>query len=151
KNTNVPLGTVKLDKLTRPMVEKWRDGLVGTGKRVTAQRTLVLLKCILKNAVRLGLVAYNVALDVEIKQKAPPKKIAGRDFPNTKEALMLMQEVEGYLRPIVITLLSTGMRQGELRALTWDNIDFERRMIRVEHSINRFRERGPTKTESGVR
>jgi integrase len=64
---------------------------------------------------------------------------------------MLMQGAVGYLRPMLITLLSTGMRQGELRALTWDDVDFERRIIRVEHSINRFRERGPTKTESGVR
>jgi integrase len=151
KPLKVPLGDVKLGHLTRPIVEQWRLGLVGTGKRVTAVHTLVQLKLILNNAVRLGLVEYNVALPVKIKQKAPSRKVAGRDFPNAKEALMLIQEVEGHLRPIVITLLSTGMRQGELRALAWDHIDFKHRMIRVEHSINRFRERGPTKTESGMR
>jgi integrase len=145
------LGDVKLSNLLPPMVEQWRDDLVATGKGVTAVHTLIQLKLLLRNAKRLGWVSYNAAGDVVIRLKFPPKPLPGQDFPNNKEALMLMKGAEGYLRPILITLLSTGMRQGELRALTWDNIDFERRRIRVEHTIDRFRERGPTKTDSGVR
>jgi integrase len=151
KLLKVPLGKVKLANLTRSMVEQWRLEMVGTGKRVTAVHALVQLKQILNNAMRLGLVEHNVALPVKIKQKAPPRKLAGRDFPNIKEVLLVMQEAEGYLRPILITLLSTGMRQGELRALTWDDVDFDRRIIRIEHTMNRLGESGPTKTESGVR
>jgi hypothetical protein len=112
----VPLGDVKLANLTRPIVEQWRLGLVGTGKRVTAVHTLVQLKRILNSAVRLGLVDYNVALPVKIKQKAPPKKVAGRNFPNSKEALMLMREAKGYLSPILITLLSTDPRLNRVQS-----------------------------------
>ncbi|MCI8431499.1 MAG: tyrosine-type recombinase/integrase, partial [Lachnospiraceae bacterium] len=29
----------------------------------------------------------------------------------------------------------TGMRTGEVCALTWDNIDFEKRIISIEHNV----------------
>lgn len=147
----VRLGDVKLSNLLPPIVEQWRDDLVATGKGVTAVHTLIQLKLLLRNAKRLGWVSYNAAGDVVIRLKPPPKPLPGQDFPNDKEALMLVKGAQGYLRPILITLLSTGMRQGELRALTWDKIDFDRRRIRVERTIDRFREKGPTKTDSGVR
>jgi integrase len=35
------------------------------------------------------------------------------------------------LRPLVITALHTGFRASELRSLTWDDVDFRRRVISV--------------------
>lgn len=40
------------------------------------------------------------------------------------------------LYPLVLLALSTGARRGELLGLRWDAIDFERRVIRLEHTKN---------------
>lgn len=40
------------------------------------------------------------------------------------------------LYPWVLMAISTGMRKGELLALTWKDIDFDRKILRVEQSKN---------------
>ena len=44
------------------------------------------------------------------------------------------QEYEGWL-PIVTVLLGTGMRIGECLGLRWEDLDFENRMISVNHNL----------------
>ncbi len=39
-----------------------------------------------------------------------------------------------HLRPIVVVALNTGMRRGEILRLTWENVDFGKRVITVEQS-----------------
>lgn len=60
--------------------------------------------------------------------------------------------------PLFATLLGTGMRIGECAGLTWKNVDFDLRRIRVDHAATYYR-RGEhvgfaitdVKTEAGVR
>jgi integrase len=40
------------------------------------------------------------------------------------------------LYPVVVLALSTGMRQGEILGLTWADVDFKNRTIRLEHTKN---------------
>ena len=44
-------------------------------------------------------------------------------------------EWRGWL-PLVTVLLGTGMRIGECLGLTWDDVDFENRMISVNHNLS---------------
>ncbi|HEY3042301.1 MAG TPA: tyrosine-type recombinase/integrase [Pyrinomonadaceae bacterium] len=39
-----------------------------------------------------------------------------------------------HIRPIVVVALHTGMRQGEILGLKWENVDFEQRTIYVAHT-----------------
>lgn len=57
-----------------------------------------------------------------------------------------------------LTSCFTGMRTGEVCALTWDDIDFDNRVIKIRHSVyDKPKDKkgrwyiGRTKTESGVR
>jgi integrase len=55
------------------------------------------------------------------------------------------------LRPLLVTAIFTGMRTGELRALTWENVDFERRVIVVRQAADRWGRIVRTKTAAGER
>ncbi len=55
-------------------------------------------------------------------------------------------EIEQFLRanlrdiryPLWVTALNTGMRRGELAALKWDRVSFQRKQIEVTRSVSRF-------------
>jgi len=48
--------------------------------------------------------------------------------------------IQGHrLDPLFLLALSTGLRRGELAALTWDCIDFDKREITVKGSVNRIK------------
>lgn len=52
-----------------------------------------------------------------------------------REQLLTALEGEYIMRPILITLLFTGMRIGELLALQWRHIDFEANQIQIEQAL----------------
>jgi integrase len=41
-----------------------------------------------------------------------------------------------YLYPVVVLALSTGMRQGEIMGLTWDDVDLHRKRITLHETKN---------------
>ncbi len=57
-------------------------------------------------------------------------------FLSHAERRELLRHCHGQLRPIVELALNTGMRRGELLALTWSCIDFEQGQIHVRDSKN---------------
>ncbi|HEX6142240.1 MAG TPA: hypothetical protein VFZ01_05960, partial [Geminicoccaceae bacterium] len=72
------LGHERLSRLTVPRVEEFRDELLRTRSRGLAGKALTLLKMVLKDAQRRGLVAQNAARDVRIRaQKRHEER--GRD------------------------------------------------------------------------
>jgi integrase len=58
-------------------------------------------------------------------------------------------EVEYYKHLILIAIM-TGFRKGEILALKWSDIDFEKKIIKVRHSLSK-EGIGPTKTKSSKR
>lgn len=54
--------------------------------------------------------------------------------------------MNGYYYPHLLCALRTGMRLGEMKALKWDDIDFNKRQIEVKRSCRRGKVTG-TKTD----
>jgi hypothetical protein len=66
----VPLiGSVKLAKLSTPVVQLFRDKLLETRSRATSRKILASLTSIIGEAMRRGLVAQNRAAPVAIDSK----------------------------------------------------------------------------------
>lgn len=92
-------------------------------------------------AVRDGLLRLNPTDGVmtEIKKgnywDAPPRMALTR--PEQQAFMNFLEadgEYEGWV-PIITVLLGTGMRIGECLGLRWDDIDFESRILSVNHNL----------------
>ena len=68
--------------------------------------------------------------------KPPPAPSAEIEILSEADATMVLRQLRGKsLYPIVALALATGMRRGELLALTWKNVDLDGARLRVEHSL----------------
>jgi integrase len=143
----------KLVRLTRPMIEAFRDDLLRRCTRVTAQKVLFTLKSILNEAMRRGLLLQNVAVPVKIKdnKRDRVKLEAGRDFPDKDEVNTIIDRAEPRWRPILVCAIFTGMRASELRGLAWGAVDFNENLIRVRQRADNWGTMGPPKSEHGTR
>ena len=105
----------------------------------------------LKQAVRWGYMARNPAEDVD-----PPKAHAEEVHPLTQdEARRLLETVRGdRLEALYVVALHTGLRQGELLALRWEDLDLEARKLQVRRTVTKDGGKltvGQTKTAKGRR
>lgn len=147
------LGSIKLNQLTRPRIEEYRDWLLGNGRsRDMAKRVLRSLTSIVKEAQRVGYVAQNVALGVTVKR-------SGRDkikvVPPTKAVMKALIDAAGKARPmdkpLMLLLIFAGLRASEIRALAWRNIDLKAGTVRVDQRADFQNIIGPPKSASGFR
>jgi integrase len=123
------LGTVKLARLSTPALEAFRDALLRKGGRAMARKALASLKGILTEAQRRGLIAHNPAspVRVDLKKREAGKLKAGRDIPSKEEIQTILAAATGRWRPFLVSATFTGMRASELRGLTWDAVDFQKK------------------------
>jgi integrase len=148
------LGRIKLAQLTTPRIAAFRDELL---KKTTAARTRKLLgtlKAVLNEAQTRGLVAQNVALPVKLGQKLRDKRKleVGIDIPSKAEIRLLLDAATaGRWRAFFTTLVFTGLRTSEARGLTWDAIDFDKRVLSVRQRADRWGTIGFPKSEAGRR
>src|SRR5436190_19043023 len=125
------LGEIWLQKLTPEQVtrfytKKIKDGLSSK----TVHGIHGVLKLALDNAVRWNYVSKNVCDLVK-----PPRVVSREVVPlDIEQARMLLESVREHRLEVLLTMaVVTGMRRGELLALTWSNIDFERHSLQVVH------------------
>ena len=160
KHHIVPLiGSEKLAKLTRPKIEVYRDELLKRSTPYTTDKAMVALKAVLDEALTRGQVAQNVAKPIRGYGGNRRKVGIGIDVPSGEDVRILMDHAGTThgrsgpcsLRPLLITAIFTGMRSGELRGLTWENVDFERRMIVVRQGADKWGTIRRPKTTAGER
>jgi integrase len=148
------LGNRKLSRLTAPLIQAFRDELLTKTSRDRAKAVLTALKGIIADAQRRGLVVQNVASPVKIERNARDKRPLeiGVDVPTKAEVQAILQHAGGVHRPRVVTLIFTGLRASELRALTWAHVDFDKRHLlvrqRADHPWGMI---GAVKSRNGYR
>ena len=111
------IGAERLAKLTTPRINTLRDDLLAHLSRAMAAKVLKSVKAILHDAQRRGNVAQNVALGVRIgKDKRGKRKLQiGIDIPTPDEIKRIVHAAQGKRRPLVVTMIFTGLRSSELR------------------------------------
>lgn len=123
-------GRMRVDEITTHRVEQFkahqvRNGVAG--KSLTNQLT-TLNKCL------------SCAHDwLDLRTKRPrvtwPKSSPMRtEFLSAEECDLLLDHSRGIVHELVLVALRTGMRQGELKGLQWNAIDWQNRSLTVRHS-----------------
>lgn len=100
-------------------------------KTDTVRKTLQIIKSILEIAVNNDFVVKNVANSIKIPTfKSKEKK------PLTIEEQTQIENSTNKYRDLFVFLLYTGLRKGEVAALTWDDIDLNKNIIKINKSIS---------------
>lgn len=126
------LGWRKLNSLNLVVLQ---DAFNKLGSDQTRSDCKSLLVDILNRAVETGLLNKNPALGINpiIDGKTKQEK---RILSAQETKLLLDSSKGGMMYPIFVVALGTGMRIGEILGLTWDCVDFEKEVIRVEKTVS---------------
>lgn len=127
------LGGVKLAKVTALHVEGLyaemaRDGVGASTVRHAAD----MLGAALSHACKLKLIPFNPVAAVS-KPKEPAREML---FLTPEQVKILLTAALGQrCWPLLVLALATGCRQGELLALTWEDIDLHKGTLTVRRSL----------------
>jgi integrase len=145
------IGAIRLSQLTARSVGDFRDRLRDAGVSIsTTRKILSTLQQLLQFAVSRDMVGVNVARGVKVigKRGEGARKIV----PPTKEAMRALLSVADKDFKVKLAFASsTGVRAGELHALKWHHIDFEKGEVEIETRVDAYGEEGVTKTAAGMR
>jgi integrase len=125
-------------------VEDFITDLKCSAKRIN--NLLVPMRGVFKMAHKAGFVDQNVMTMVENRKIEKPqiKPLS------MEEVGRFLDSVNPFYQPFFTVAFFTGMRAGEMSALKWDNVDFERKLIRIVET-RVYREEGRPKTNSSYR
>ena len=150
------LGARRLNQLTKPIVESYRDTLLDSGRsKAMVARVLRSLTSLVGEAERIGYVAKNPCRGVGLRRGAREK---AKVIPPTKadmRALIAAARAQDNKHPswlpMLLVLNFAGLRASELRGLPWRNVDLERKTITVDQRADFENVIGPPKSAAGWR
>ena len=152
---------IELQKIDSKLIAKFYAYL--STKNLSAE-TIHKIHAIINNsfkkAFRDGLVVANPALGI----KLPKVHLKEKSSLSDAEVKRILQAAKDYcdnpktknknIFPLINLALVSGLRRGELLALTWDNIDFKTRKIYVRNSVCELKDKiiiKTTKTDASKR
>ena len=136
----MPIDRIGRDEIKAYRTRKLKDGL----SPKSVNNHITVLTRILGEAVESGLLEFVPRLK---RLKMPPLKV---DFLTAEEATALVEAAEGQWKVMIQLALTTGLRQGELLGLQWQDVNLDRRFLVVRRSIFRGRVGTPKSNKERV-
>ena len=139
-------GKKEVSKITRGEIKEFTDNLL---LDLTPKRTRMILntlRAILDIAVDYEHIVTNPADNIKLPKHKPLKM---QPFA-PDEVHTLITHADGWFKNMVAVAFYTGMRQGEMIALTINDVDFENMTINIDKRIAQGEINTP-KTESSIR
>jgi len=128
------LGKYPLSKLTTIIIQKFINSLVDKElSSATIKKIYHILNNSIQKAVNLELIPKNVASHVELPH-VTRNEINVWDIEEIKSFLKVAKESRYYIA--FHLAITTGMRQGELLALRWKDIDLQRGTIHIRQTLS---------------
>ncbi len=117
----------KLSQISFQLIEEYKQERRKAVKHSTVNVELKVLRAL-----------YNFAIQCKCARENPVSKVDFFRGVEKKPRFLQKEEIENLLSnsnglyPVLYTFLKTGLRKSELINLRWEDIDFERKYIRVE-------------------
>ena len=146
-------GAYPIKDITPMLVSAFVADFVKEGyAQKTVNTQLMVLSLIFKFSVSHGYSLYNPARDIERPKNLRKTK---RNAAPKSDIQIIKDNADTEIGLLAFMALYTGLRRGELLALTWDDIDIEKRTISVTKSLyhqnnNPFIKEPKTKESIGV-
>ena len=121
-------GHQKLSDLTPWSIEKFKQTRLETMSKRTVNLEITMVKAMLNKMVELEVIPENPIKSVS-KIRGPESKTL--EFLSKEEVAALLPVLSTAYYPIIYTFLKTGLRKSELVYLEWEDIDFDKMLIRV--------------------
>lgn len=149
------IGHLRLEELTRGHLAELHATLRTRRPRPMTDTGIhhvhAALRVALQAAVDDGVVAHNVAATYPAPRMTHRSKV----ILDTEQVAQLLDAAEGPMRALFVLAATVGMRQGELLALRWGDVDLAARRLTVRASLQRGYDGGlevsTPKTAAGVR
>ena len=155
KRPKVQAGTFQRFKTVRNLIEKYFDGvkiqnvtrtdyqqfLNQIGQKY-AKSTMQLITVTIKSCVKSAVVDEVITKDFTQRTEAVYNRDRGLsvDYLTVEEIKRLVETIKNSLNPkhpipyMILTAIYTGMRLGEITALEWSDIDFDKQTISITKS-----------------
>ena len=142
-----PLSSLKLDEITAQDIQPIIRNMAAQYSQSNIRKTVSLLNMIFKDALLGGLIARNPMDAIKIPSRENISKatktvqvLTDSEYADLLKAVDEVRNLHGKpvtrfaYAPVFVLLANTGLRVGELLALTWEDIDFGKRLINIRRS-----------------
>lgn len=144
-------GHLRIDHINPLIIRDWFLESNLAAKTLRTHR--ILLDFALDLAVQDGLIDKNPSTSLRLEHILPKTRLVSTYKPdplNKAEIVSMINAASEWFRPMITVWFFTGMRPGELIALTWDDINFDDQYIDINKSHVLGNTQTP-KTDNSVR
>lgn len=140
---NYPIATFKVDDLDSRSVQRYLNNLVMDGYSIsTIRKQFNLITAYWKWAMAQGLVVTPVYLGVNMPSEnavtAPKREVETYSRDEQERLLERLVELQKDQYGVAVLMLEAGLRVGEALALTWDDVLWGRKAIKVHRTLIRM-------------
>jgi integrase len=142
------IGNLKLRHVSEVHLQQILNGRSGKSKSDLSKLRMTI-KAIFQRAHQSRLITHNPAEYLELPAAKSGTRRSITDYEREKILELIKTHHAGLL---IMTLLYTGIRPGESRALDWRHIDFEKRLLHIKQAMkSSTRDVGAPKSKAGIR
>jgi integrase len=140
-------GKRKIDSIKASELTLWQNELLKTLSNKTVINVRIVFNGIFEDALKDEIISKNPFSII----KAPSNIAKNENVPFSKDEIFkILESCPLKIRAFFAIGFFTGMRTGEITALKWSDIDFNKKIISVKRSRNKGIETTP-KTKSSIR
>lgn len=131
KNISKEIGNMYIDELTPFILQRVINNLKSDAQRKSTKK---LLSNILNKAMYANLIPNNPAKHINTKidkERTEEPRVLTKE----EQQLLLSYSKNTCIYDFIVVALGTGMRQGEIRGLQKEDVDFDKNCIHVRHTL----------------